>query len=40
MGRGRGSWRKVVKRGKLPAIREISSKDVIYNMITRVNTTV
>ena len=31
-------WKKVVKRYKLSIIREISTRDIIHNMLTRVNT--
>ena len=39
-GVGKGNWRKVVQRYKLPVIREISPRDVMYNMMTIVNTAV
>ena len=32
-GKGKEDWRKVVKWYKLPVIREISTRYVIYNMI-------
>lgn len=37
---GRRSWRKVVQRYKLPVTREISTRNVIYNMMTTINTAV
>ena len=30
---GMGNWRKALKRYKLPAIRQTSSWDVMYNMM-------
>ena len=36
----RGDWMKVGKRNKLLVIREITTKDVMYNMMTTANTTV
>ena len=30
---GRGNWMKVVKRHKLPVIRQISTRDIMYNII-------
>jgi len=35
---GVGKWMKKVKRFKYPIIKEISSRDIIYNMVTIVNT--
>ena len=35
-----GSWRKVVKRYKLPVTRQVSIRDVMCNIVTVVNTTV
>ena len=35
--RGRENRMKVVKRYKLPVIREISTRDVTYNMINIIN---
>ena len=37
MGDGRKYWRKVVKRYKLSVIRYISTRDVMYNMMTITN---
>ena len=37
---GGGDWRKIVKRYKLTVIRYISTRDVMYNMMTVVNTAV
>ena len=37
---GGGDWVKVVKRYKLPIIRQISIRDVMYNMINIINTAV
>ena len=39
-GAGLGKWMKAVKRYKLPVIRQISSRDVMYNMINIINTAV
>ena len=36
----RGNWMKVVKRYKLPGIRQVSTRDVTYNMINIINTVV
>ena len=35
-----GVWTKAVKRHKLPAIRQTSSRHVTYNMINMINTVV
>ena len=40
MGWGWGNWLKAVKRYKLPVIRHISTRDVMYNVINTVNTAV
>ena len=37
---GRGNPRQVVERHKLSVIRQISTRDVIYNLMTRANTAV
>ena len=39
-GEWRGNWRKVVIRCKLPIVRQLSTKDVLYNMMTTANTAV
>jgi len=36
----RGNWRKVVKRYKLPVIREIGTREVMYNLMTTAKTAV
>ena len=37
-GEGRGNWIKAVKRYQRPLIRQISTRDVKYNMIKIINT--
>lgn len=37
-GVGKGNWRKAVKRDKLPAVKQMTTKDATYNMMTRANT--
>ena len=39
-GVGKGNWRKVVKRYKLPLVKQISTSDVTRNMMTIANTAV
>lgn len=40
-GRGRrGNWMKAIQRHKLPVIRYISTRDVVYNVINAMNTAV
>ena len=39
-GRGRENWRTVVQRAKPPLIRQISTRDEMYNMINIINTVV
>ena len=34
------TWMKVIKRYKLPVIRQINTRHVMYNMMTIVNTAV
>ena len=40
VGWGRENWRKVVKRYKLSVIRQISTRDAMYNMVTIATTAV
>ena len=40
VGSGRRDWMKVVKRCKLPVTRSITTKDIMYNMINIINTSV
>ena len=35
---GRGNWMKAVKRLKLPVIRWINSRDIMYNLVNMINT--
>lgn len=37
---GRGSWRKGVRRNKLPVIRYINIRDIVYNTMTIADTAV
>lgn len=36
-GRGWGNWIKVVKKYKFPVIRQVSTTDIMYSMMTVVN---
>ena len=36
----RGNWMKAIKEYKLAVIKQISTRDVMYNMINRINTAV
>ena len=36
-GKGKGYWMKVVKRYKLLVVTEIGTKDVMCNMVNRIN---
>ena len=37
--KGKRNWMKAVKRHKLPAIRQISTRDIMYSMVTVANNT-
>ena len=39
-GWGRGNWMKAVKMYKLPVIRQISTRDIMCNMINIINTAI
>ena len=39
-GGGKGNWIKAVKRYKLPVIKEVSTSNVMYNMINTINTAI
>ena len=40
VGRGLGHWMQAVKRYKLPVIRQISTRDIMHNMINIINSAI